>query len=111
MGVGCAWCFGHHLCGTPAAVTVDRRALSSIEIFTGSFHRLEVLTSAAAACPQAHRIQHNNARGPYKGGLLYHPCVSFEEMSRQDGKKLSFLANFCSPWVRQAQFVVVELLY
>lgn len=27
-----------------------------------------------------YRIQHNNARGPYKGGLRYHPIVSLSEM-------------------------------
>lgn len=33
----------------------------------------------------AHRVQHSNARGPYKGGLVYHPCVTLEEMSRCAG--------------------------
>jgi len=27
-----------------------------------------------------YRVQHNNARGPYKGGVRYHPSVSLEEM-------------------------------
>ena len=27
-----------------------------------------------------YRVQHNNARGPYKGGIRYHPTVSLEEM-------------------------------
>lgn len=29
---------------------------------------------------QAYRIQYNNARGPYKGGIRYHPEVSQEEV-------------------------------
>lgn len=29
---------------------------------------------------KAHRIQHDNTLGPYKGGLRYHPQVSMEEM-------------------------------
>jgi len=29
---------------------------------------------------KAFRIQHNNARGPYKGGTRFHPQVSLEEM-------------------------------
>lgn len=29
---------------------------------------------------KAFRIQHNNKRGPYKGGLRYHPSVSFDEI-------------------------------
>jgi glutamate dehydrogenase (NAD(P)+) len=28
----------------------------------------------------AYRVQHHNARGPYKGGLRYHPAVGFDEM-------------------------------
>lgn len=28
---------------------------------------------------QAYRVQHNNMRGPYKGGLRYHPSVDIEE--------------------------------
>jgi glutamate dehydrogenase (NAD(P)+) len=28
----------------------------------------------------AHRVQHHNARGPYKGGLRYHPSVDLEEV-------------------------------
>lgn len=27
-----------------------------------------------------YRVQHNNARGPYKGGLRYHPSVSMEDV-------------------------------
>ncbi|NUQ33334.1 MAG: glutamate dehydrogenase [Planctomycetaceae bacterium] len=29
---------------------------------------------------EGYRIQHNNARGPYKGGLRYHPEVNLEEV-------------------------------
>ncbi len=29
---------------------------------------------------KAFRVQHNNARGPYKGGTRFHPRVSLEEM-------------------------------
>lgn len=28
----------------------------------------------------AYRVQHHNARGPYKGGLRYHPSVSLEDV-------------------------------
>ncbi len=34
---------------------------------------------------KGYRVQHNNARGPYKGGLRYHPNVSMDEV-----KALSF---------------------
>jgi len=29
---------------------------------------------------RGYRIQHNNARGPYKGGIRYHPSVSIDEV-------------------------------
>jgi len=29
---------------------------------------------------KGYRVQHNNARGPYKGGIRYHPDVSMEEV-------------------------------
>lgn len=29
---------------------------------------------------QGYRVQHNNARGPYKGGIRYHPNVSMDEV-------------------------------
>ena len=34
---------------------------------------------------QGYRVQFNNARGPYKGGIRYHPQVSLDEV-----KALSF---------------------
>jgi len=30
---------------------------------------------------QGYRVQHNNARGPYKGGLRYHPSVELDEVT------------------------------
>lgn len=29
---------------------------------------------------QGYRVQHNDARGPFKGGLRYHPDVDLEEV-------------------------------
>ncbi|KXZ45580.1 hypothetical protein GPECTOR_53g166 [Gonium pectorale] len=31
----------------------------------------------------AYRVQHNNARGPYKGGLRYHPQVDLDDVRRK----------------------------
>lgn len=28
----------------------------------------------------AYRVQHNNSRGPYKGGLRYHPAVDIDDV-------------------------------
>ena len=30
----------------------------------------------------AYRVQHNNSRGPYKGGLRYHPQVDIDDVRR-----------------------------
>ena len=38
------------------------------------------LTSGAAVTFTGYRVQHNNARGPYKGGIRYHPSVSLDEV-------------------------------
>jgi len=43
--------------------------------------QIEVLT--------AYRVQHNNARGPFKGGIRFHPQVSLDEV-----KALSFWMSF-----------------
>lgn len=31
---------------------------------------------------EGYRVQHNNARGPYKGGLRYHPAVDLDDIRR-----------------------------
>lgn len=31
----------------------------------------------------AHRVQHNNSRGPYKGGIKMHPDATLEDVERQ----------------------------
>jgi len=38
------------------------------------------LTNGVATTFTGYRVQHNNARGPYKGGLRYHPSVSLDEV-------------------------------
>lgn len=38
---------------------------------------------------RGYRIQHNDARGPFKGGLRYHPCVDIDEV-----RALSALMTF-----------------
>lgn len=30
----------------------------------------------------AYRVQHNNALGPFKGGIIFHPAVTLENMRR-----------------------------
>ncbi len=38
------------------------------------------LASGLAVTFTGYRVQHNNARGPYKGGIRYHPSVSLDEV-------------------------------
>lgn len=38
---------------------------------------------------KAYRVQHNNKRGPYKGGIRFHPAVSLEEV-----RALAMLMSF-----------------
>ncbi|HZW54878.1 MAG TPA: Glu/Leu/Phe/Val dehydrogenase [Nitrososphaerales archaeon] len=38
------------------------------------------LSDDAVATFTGYRVQHNNARGPYKGGIRYHPSVSLDEV-------------------------------
>ena len=38
------------------------------------------LASGSSTTFIGYRVQHNNARGPYKGGLRYHPDVSMSEV-------------------------------
>ncbi len=38
------------------------------------------MDDGALATFEGYRIQHNNARGPYKGGLRYHQTVALDEI-------------------------------
>jgi glutamate dehydrogenase (NAD(P)+) len=31
----------------------------------------------------AYRVQHDDSRGPYKGGLRYHPAVDLDDVRRR----------------------------
>lgn len=42
---------------------------------------LEVQSASEGLCTfEGYRVQHNHARGPFKGGLRYHPSVKLEEI-------------------------------
>ena len=37
-------------------------------------------TTATSSSPAGYRVQHNGARGPYKGGIRYHPTADLNEV-------------------------------
>ena len=41
------------------------------------------LDSGEVETLKAYRVQHNNSRGPFKGGLRYHPQVDLDDVRRQ----------------------------
>ncbi|MES2971683.1 MAG: Glu/Leu/Phe/Val dehydrogenase [Patescibacteria group bacterium] len=48
-------------------LSVDKEHVFDITLSTGSTHK-------------AYRVQHNNALGPYKGGIRFHPDVNLDEV-------------------------------
>lgn len=54
-------------------------------ILTSTYREISVqvpvrLDSGDLICAQGYRVQHNGARGPYKGGVRYHPNANLEEI-------------------------------
>lgn len=49
------------------------------------------LDSGEVETLKAYRVQHNNARGPFKGGLRYHHKVDLDDVRRF----VHFLKDFC----------------
>lgn len=45
----------------------------------------------------AYRVQHNNFRGPYKGGYRLAPDVDMQEMRRQDQQQRVLILHHSSP--------------
>lgn len=48
-------------------LSIDKEHVFEIELSNGKKH-------------QAYRVQHNNKRGPYKGGIRFHPDVNLDEV-------------------------------
>ncbi len=58
---------------------------SAIEMLSGSFRELRVQVGfrrddGSLQVAYGYRVQHNAARGPYKGGIRYHPHADLEEV-------------------------------
>ncbi|MGL5097026.1 MAG: Glu/Leu/Phe/Val family dehydrogenase, partial [Planctomycetia bacterium] len=72
----------HHFQQAAEMLGLDERLAFLLRNFDREL-RVEIpvaLDNGALAVFTGYRIQHNNARGPYKGGLRYHPTVDQDEV-------------------------------
>jgi glutamate dehydrogenase/leucine dehydrogenase len=53
---------------------------AKIETFLNPEHVHKFKVSSGKAEYQAYRVQHNSKRGPYKGGIRFHPGVNIDEV-------------------------------
>ncbi|GGI07017.1 glutamate dehydrogenase [Egicoccus halophilus] len=67
------------------AAAIDRLSDEAIDVLSGTFRELRV--QIAVRCESGsrnvfygYRVQHNAARGPYKGGIRFHPDADLEEV-------------------------------
>ena len=71
-------------------IALDAKALKRLQTPENIFHT-ELLfekDDGTKAKAQAYRVQHNSARGPYKGGIRFHP-----EADEQEVKTLASLMS------------------
>jgi glutamate dehydrogenase (NAD(P)+) len=67
------------------AAEINRLGDAAIEVLSGTYRELRVQLAirrddgSKLVC-NAYRIQHNGARGPYKGGIRYHPDAHVDEV-------------------------------
>jgi len=57
---------------------LDEKTIQAL-LQTDAEHIFEITLASGATFP-AYRVQHNNKRGPYKGGIRFHPEVNLEEV-------------------------------
>ncbi len=67
------------------AARIDRLGDAAIEMLSGSYRELRVQVpvrrdDGSVDVAYGYRVQHNAARGPYKGGIRYHPTADLEEV-------------------------------
>ncbi len=67
------------------AAEVDRLDDAAIAVLAGTFRELRVQVAfrrddGRMDIAYGYRVQHNGARGPYKGGIRYHPTADLEEV-------------------------------
>src|SRR5262249_4078120 len=57
---------------------LDEETIESV-LKADAAHSFDITLSSGKTF-KAYRVQHNNKRGPYKGGIRYHPGVHLEEV-------------------------------
>jgi glutamate dehydrogenase (NAD(P)+) len=67
------------------AAEVDRLNDAAIAVLSGTFRELRAQIAVRKddgemLAVHGYRVQHNGARGPYKGGIRYHPHADLEEV-------------------------------
>ncbi|MEX0592452.1 MAG: Glu/Leu/Phe/Val dehydrogenase dimerization domain-containing protein [Nitriliruptoraceae bacterium] len=67
------------------AAETNRLDDAAIEVMAGSFRELRVQVAfrrdnGKVEVAYGYRVQHNGARGPYKGGIRYHPAANLDEV-------------------------------
>src|SRR3989344_441626 len=68
-----------------AASYLDKNSLSRLEILRNPEKIIEVtfpvkMDDGSVRIFEGYRVQFNSARGPYKGGIRFHPQVSMDEV-------------------------------
>ena len=67
------------------AAEIDHLSDAAIAVLTGTFRELRVQVpvrrdDGSLSVFNGYRVQHNGARGPYKGGIRYHPAANLDEV-------------------------------
>lgn len=67
------------------AADIDHLSDAAISVLTGTYRELRVQVPVRRDNGEVdvfvgYRVQHNGARGPYKGGIRYHPDANLEEI-------------------------------
>jgi glutamate dehydrogenase (NAD(P)+) len=67
------------------AADIDELSDAAVAVLSGTYRELRVQVpvrrdSGELQVYSGYRVQHNGARGPYKGGIRYHPSADIEEV-------------------------------
>jgi glutamate dehydrogenase (NAD(P)+) len=67
------------------AADIDQLSDAAIAVLTGTYRELRVQVpvrrdDGGLSVHVGYRVQHNGARGPYKGGVRFHPSADLEEV-------------------------------